>query len=135
FHRAAPIAALPATALHIVHWNAQNPLAKPEAVIAALRKFDADVLFLTDINWMTWVQLQNDPLNIGVPAAHQAPFTIVSRVPIVSIRPLVATRELIFVVLVELDTTERLGRPLKVYLVDMPSNPRLSRAEMMRTTR
>jgi hypothetical protein len=133
-HRAADVSSFPRNTLHIVHWNAQDPDADPQAVVAKLRQLNADVIFLTDINWMTWVALQKDPLQTGITPAYPFPLTLVSRVPILSVRPLVS-RDLVSITLVELDTTATLGRALTVYMVDMPSSPLLGRAGLMRRAR
>ena len=110
--------------------------ANPDAVLEQLRKLDGDVMFLTDINWNLWVPLaENDPLETGINPAHFGALALVSRLPIVSFRPLVASKDLIYIVHAEIDATELLGRTLTVYFVDLPSDPRIPRTELMRRAR
>lgn len=122
--------------LRLVHWNAQDVSAKPEAVLDRLRELDGDVMFLTDINWNLWVPLsENDPLQTGIKPAHFGALAVVSRLPIVSFRPLVASKDLIYIALAEIDGTDLIGRVLRVYFVDLPSDPMIPRADLMRRAR
>ncbi len=120
--------------LRIVHWNAQDPEETPEDVLNVLRRLDGDVMVLTDINWMSWVMLQKDPLETGITPRAFGSLTVVSRFPITSMRPLVAV-DLIYVIAVEIDTTPLFGRPITIYAVDMPSKPRIARSALMQRSR
>lgn len=62
------------------------------------------------------------------------PFVLVTRLPVLEARPLVANAGL-RVVVFRIDATATLGRVLTVFAVDMPSDPRRSRATVARAAR
>ncbi len=62
------------------------------------------------------------------------PFVLVTRLPILEARPLIGNAEL-RVAVFRLDATLTLGRILTLYAVDLPSDPRRSRAEVARELR
>jgi len=63
------------------------------------------------------------------------PLMMLTELPIISRRPLVATGDGVFVLLLEVDAIAALGRPVVIYAIDMPSDPQLPRAELARRVR
>jgi hypothetical protein len=120
--------------LRIVHWNCQDQRAKPDEVIDCLRALDGDVIFITDLNWMTWVALQDDPLGTGNPPLSFGSICMVSRLPILQFRPLVSSPSKIIAAQIELDALALVGRTIKVRLMDLPSDPRIGRTSLMHKT-
>ena len=70
---------------------------------------------------------------LGTPVVSW-PFVLVTRLPVLEARPLVANAGLRMSVF-RIDTTESLGRVLTVWAVDLPSDPGRSRASVARAAR
>jgi hypothetical protein len=116
-------------ALTIAHWNMTLGHIAPAGDFAPqLEHLDADVLALTSpSNEVRKMLIERAAASEGREHVLNAwPMLLHSRLPIVRVRVLVAT-DLMYVTLVELDATQRLGRPIVLYLVDLPSNPRRPR--------
>ena len=119
-----------ADSLRLVHWNACF-ISESEAVEAVNRilALDADVIILTDAGAPT--------LGVGVQrfgaAGYQIDspgrFTVLSRLPVVEARPLIASRSR-FVSRVQLLTPKG---DLSIEAVDLPSMPSLPRAITVRS--
>jgi hypothetical protein len=62
------------------------------------------------------------------------PFTLLTRLTVVEARPLVA-RDGTYIAMFRLDAGEQLGGTVTLYAVDLPSDPKLSRFAIARTTR
>jgi hypothetical protein len=63
------------------------------------------------------------------------PFMVFTRLPVLDDRRLTPTKEDINIALFRLDTTAQLGRPITIYAVDLPSDPKRNRGEIARTVR
>lgn len=133
--RRAPQIADAAKTLRIVHWN-MGPASWHEMApsIAAVMRMNGDVTIITDPGGTTsqgeikkWLAADTDPPVLGQLA-------LLTRLPITTIRPLIMTPDM-QVVLVQIDATEKLGRPLTMYMVDMPSDLKLGRMELARNVR
>jgi hypothetical protein len=62
------------------------------------------------------------------------PFMVFTRLPVLEARPLVASEDT-HIALFRLDATAELGRPITVYAVDLPSDPKRPRNEIARAAR
>lgn len=118
--------------VRIVHWNATQEGGTGDDYIDALIDAGGDITITTDAGTIpfrprTWLW------NGGSPASMR-PFAIATKLPILTMRSL-ANEDEIIVVLVEIDTTEMIGRPLVLYVVDMPSDLNLARADLARRAR
>jgi hypothetical protein len=123
--------------LRLVHWNVtmapsgQDLVRVADAVVA----LDGDITVLTSPAWVPWHPPLIEQLNRGKQPVRIGPLTVVSRLPIVKVRqPLVAV-DGAFIALVEIDASEKLGRPLVLYVVDMPSGPKVPRMALARKLR
>lgn len=116
----------------IMHWNWTHMT--PQHVdwhVDKFLQFSPDIAIMTD-----WQRLQRDSgqrarLERQWNVAGISSFTVISRWPILRMRPLV-TNDTTHVAMVEIDSTEELGRPLVIYLCDMPSEIDIGRMEHMR---
>jgi hypothetical protein len=64
------------------------------------------------------------------------PFMVITRLPILEFRPLVFNNDQeIYIALFRLDATAELGRPITIYTVDLPSDPKRNRGEVARAAR
>lgn len=118
--------------LRIVHWNATQDGGSDDQYIDALIAGDGDITITTDA-WAIPFRPRVYVWNEGTPPSMR-PFAVLTKLPILRLRYLVNEDEII-VVLLEVDATERIGRPLVMYLVDMPSDLTLARAELARQAR
>ncbi len=122
-------------ALKFVHWNAQPARwidVKPS--IGEVVKLDGDITVLSNPGNLLQQDEAQAWIQSGLRPLYEWPFALITRIPVRTMRPVVFV-EGIYVVLVELDTTERLGRPTVMYLVDLPSNPEIGRAAVAKRLR
>lgn len=121
-------------AVKIMHWTAQPAVSahlQPSADFIA--HIDADVTILTDPGGL----LQFEGAQEWLRDRHVFvtwPLAIVSRFPILSVRPVIAVDHM-RVSLVEIDTAEVFGRSLSLHLIDMPSEPKGARMAAARRVR
>ena len=121
--------------LRIVHWNpSMVEDANAHQLAKYLAELDADITLLTNAPRVprqkpvgAWLGPDALPL-----ALH--PFSIMSKLPVLEARRVVAAKQL-HAVLVRIDATEALGRELTILAVDLPSDPERSRMETARTMR
>lgn len=118
--------------LRIVHWNATPEGGEEDDYLDALIDAGGDITITTDAGSLPylpriWVW------NGGTPVAMR-PFAIMTKLPILQRRHLVHQDEIVVGLLV-VDTTKQLGRPLTIYIIDMPSDLKLSRAALARRAR
>jgi endonuclease/exonuclease/phosphatase family metal-dependent hydrolase len=122
--------------LHIVHWNCwPDEGESTEGFLDGVLSLDPDILILTDA-WIFpwWQQSREWAQRHNAHTRFMRPFSIISKTPIIRTQHIVMKDEII-VVLIELDTRERLGRTLTLYAVDMPSNLDLVRMDLAREAR
>lgn len=97
--------------------------------VAFVHEILSDVTILVE----AWALARSDALLESLPrdytVIHQNPFTVLTRLPVIEARPLVS-HEHSRIALLILDATEMLGRDLVIYAIDLPSNPRMSRANL-----
>lgn len=124
-----------AAGIRIVHWNATHVKGEePDAYRRAIMQAEGDLTILTDAGSIPWHPDINDWLGEDAFTHRSHPFTILSRIPILTMRVLIAKDE-ICALLLQIDTTASLGRPLLIYAVDMPSDLTLARAALARDVR
>lgn len=118
--------------LKLVHWNASHvQQGSPAEYARKIIELDADLTILTNPGRILWEQ----PLHDWLGSEENRPklagrFAVLTRLPIQELRMLVEA-EGISIVLLKIDAPP-LGRTLSLFLVDLPSDPRLPR---MRTAR
>lgn len=129
--------ALPARgepALRLVHSNitlsGQRAL---ERYVEALSALDADVIVMSDPVPPAYLSRLYEALGGSVEAVTVWPFVVVTKLPIVEARPLVASSD-VHVALIRLESV-RLGGPVTIYAIDLPSEPGQSRAAVARRAR
>lgn len=132
-----PTPTAPSGALTIAHWNTTvGERGREQAMLDAADALDADLLLLTTPPGTVRQALYDQGVATegGTGFLNLYPVCVRSRLPIMHTRVLVAT-DLIFITLLEIDATERVGRPVVIYLVDLPSKPGRSRMEIAREGR
>ena len=121
--------------LKLVHWNLGKARQEPEGPFAQrIVSLEGDVTILTHAirvprteTIRNWLGEDRRPVRLGR-------FVVLTRLPILQVRWL-AIDDDIYIALVEIDTSEELGRPIVVYIVDLPSGPRLPRTAIARRVR
>lgn len=122
-------------ALRLVHGSVQ---AGGRQVVSrfgeSMIEIDGDVTIINSVLPNRGVGRLRDQLQGLGTSAVAWPFVLITRLPILEARPLVANAEL-RVAVFRVDATSTLGRILTVYAVDLPSEPRRPRAEVARDLR
>lgn len=114
--------------VHVTNWNLSTRSSDGQQVLAADQLFDR----LGDINILlgSWrirrIEGLHEQLGDEWTYRHAAGFGLITSLPIVELRPLVAN-DGIRVALFHVDATARIGRRLVIYAVDLPSDPKLGR--------
>ncbi len=119
-----------AEGLRIVHWTCDRDELPDDLLLAV----DCDLAILTNPprarpHEGLLESLSPDSTNITI-----FPFTLISRLPILEARPLIWSDEL-HVALFELDATGVLGVSIRLFAIDLPSDPGMPRMEMARRLR
>jgi hypothetical protein len=134
-HRLLPRSSAGAGALRLVHGSVQ---AGGRQVVSrfgeSLIGLDGDVTIVNSALPGRGIKRLRDQLQDLGTSALAWPFVLVTHLPILEARPLVANAEL-RVAVFRLDATATLGRILTVYAIDLPSEPRRSRADVARDLR
>lgn len=127
--RAADTTAL--AGLEVMHWNMMQPdLSDPQPFRDAVLHDDADVLILTD----AWAVRSSQEVRRQIEGqgriiATHGPFTIITDRAIRTVHWRMA-RDQSYAIRLTLDADDILGRPLHILLIDLPSDPRIARAEL-----
>jgi hypothetical protein len=135
FLHGAADAKVDAKTLTVLHWNMAPPTNDHFFVgIDDVIQVNADITVITSPGgWRP-----EEPIKSWLgPNGHQlqtGQLLLLTRLPVIRHRLLVAN-EGIWIVLAEIDTTEQLGRPLVMYMVDLPSNPKVPRMNLARRAR
>jgi hypothetical protein len=133
--RGSPHIPADAKTLRISHWN-MGPATWHDIApsVAALMRLDGDIIVVTDPagstvreEVMQWLDTETPPPVVGQ-------LSLLTRLPITTVRPLIATPDM-QVVLVQIDAKATIGRLLTVYMVDMPSELELGRMALARKVR
>ncbi|MHC4989904.1 MAG: endonuclease/exonuclease/phosphatase family protein, partial [Planctomycetota bacterium] len=111
--------------LTIDHWNVTAKRAvDPSALVDAIIDDAPDVMILTNADIVVHRKLWRWAMNDGRTVQLQAPFTVITRLPLELLRPLVAVDD---IHTAELTVMTEGGEPLTFWLVDFPSDPGISR--------
>ncbi|MCI0629398.1 MAG: endonuclease/exonuclease/phosphatase family protein [Phycisphaerales bacterium] len=131
-----PISSATSNTIKVVHWNISHRPLQPniEQIVAQLVELDGDVTVITNPSSVPWQPAMIEKLGAGQQPISIGTFGLSSRFPILSTRALIAM-DGIWIVEVEIDASAKLGRSVIVYLVDLPSNPRIPRMEQARRIR
>lgn len=134
--RPAPDISAAPNAIKIVHWNAEPAIwldMQPSAL--EIIRLNGDITILTNPAGLLEFDVTREWIsNSGIQVVAAFPFAIATRVPIRSIRPLIHVDQMHLVV-VEFEVRGLPGDALTMYLIDMPSDPRLGRMSLMRRMR
>jgi hypothetical protein len=134
FRRAADVPS-DSSALKVVHWNvAPETWGDMEPSIDAFVALNADITVLTNPAEVLKHERTQPWLAEGREVISNWPFAVATRVPVRSMRVLIHVDGM-YVTMIEFDATERLGRSLVMYLVDLPSDPLVGRMAVMRRLR
>lgn len=124
----------PGSGLRIMHWTMSHlklPLNLHSRRIAQLA---GDITILSDAGALQWDQIIehiNDPSAQTIKLGR---FWIMSYVPILEARAIVKS-EGVEVSFIRFESTAKLGRSVTVYLIDLPSDPKMQRFEQAVKTR
>ncbi|HWB20567.1 MAG TPA: hypothetical protein VG711_09725 [Phycisphaerales bacterium] len=113
--------------LKLVHWNMSqsvNPV-PGDILNSRLLELDPDITIMTSPGGWGW-DPHLEPLNAGQRPVFIFPIVMLSKLPILQGRQLIADNG-VFVGIVQLDATQTLGRPITIYVVDFLSRPTASR--------
>jgi len=127
----------PGTSLRVAHWNMTLDTYSPlDLLLKSVADFNADVTVITSPPSEVRRELcrQADASEGRLHVYNAWPMFVLSRVPIVRVRVLVASDQRC-VTAIELNTETMFGRTIVMDLVDMPSNPRVPRMQMAREVR
>jgi hypothetical protein len=122
-------------ALTLLHSSVHpGPRQDRQDYVDKLIESGADVTILS--NSVGPLDVQRVELELGEPVQTVTvwPFMVLTRLPILEARPLVANDDT-RIALFRLDATAELGRPITVYAVDFPSDPKRPRNEIARAAR
>jgi hypothetical protein len=133
--RRAPTLADTGHTLRIVHWNMGPDTATdvPNCV-AAVNRLGGDITFISDPGSIQQQGLVKSQLSPDMDVPTLGTLAVFTKLPILAFRPLLASDGML-AAFVQIDTTATLGRPLTVYLIDMPSDLRKPRLELARKFR
>jgi endonuclease/exonuclease/phosphatase family metal-dependent hydrolase len=134
-HRFLRPAPEPAAGIRLVHWNLTHGLrADVDAMARRFIDLDPDVAVLTHAGRVPWTPEARRWLGETARPFHLGAFTIVSPFPILEARWIAAASQM-SIALARIDPGPDAGGPLVIYLVDLPSDPRIPRGEMARLAR
>ncbi len=122
----------PAAGITVVNWNIHPALGDGrEALAAALVELAGDVNIVSNDLGAT-AEPEVREWAKGLAWGRIYPFTVISRLPIIELRPLVVSRE-IRVALLVVETADVPG-PLSILMFDLPSDPRTPRMAIAKRT-
>jgi len=105
-----------------------------EDYVGRLIDAGADVTVLSNMWGQADVQRFGHLVSAPVQLVPAGPFMVITRLPILEARELVANKDTRIAVF-RLDAKSELGRPITVYAVDLPSDPKRNRSEIARAAR
>jgi len=114
--------------LRIVNLNAwHSPDEQTPQLIETIAQHRGAVTVLTTGYGVAWkkqiTKLTQGPVN----RVNVGPFTILTRLEIDSLQPFAMTRDGIRLALLSVHTAYHPDRPIRIYLIDLPSSPKISR--------
>ncbi|MCP3902340.1 MAG: hypothetical protein GY715_01785, partial [Planctomycetes bacterium] len=121
--------------LRLVHWSVSDAWGSPNRYAPSVVALDGELTILSNATLtpshpdvLGWLGPPHVPHKLG-------PFTVLTRLPIRQLRWLIASADDIAVGLLEIEPTVHLPRGLVIYMIDLPSRPRLGRAAIARRVR
>ena len=126
----------PPVGVSISHWNMTHgrTQAQRDDHIVQIHRILGDVTILAEAWSLGRSQALRDSLPEDYLVINRGQFTIVTRLPVIEARTLVA-HENFKAMLLMVDATETLEHDLVIYAVDLPSDPRTPRASLARAAR
>jgi endonuclease/exonuclease/phosphatase family metal-dependent hydrolase len=134
--RSAPNVDDRSSSVKLAHWNLTVRIDSPDAlqgVMDRLIDLDSDITVLAGPAYAAWQPPVIEALGQGQQPVSLGPLVVLSRMPILTVDQIGADQA--FVLVVKIDATAKLGRPIVLYAVDLPSNPYLSRMAMAQRVR
>lgn len=120
----------------LAHWNLTVRIESDQIlqqVIDRLVALDSDITVLTGPAYAAWQPAVIEALGHGQQPVSLGSLVVLSRMPIMTVDHIGADGS--FVMAVTIDATAKLGRPVVLYAVDLPSNPKLPRMATAKTVR
>jgi len=119
----------------IMHWNWTHSVPhNVEGHVDQILAVNPDIGVMTDWQRLTRRAEQRQRLEPTWHVTGVSSFTVLSRYPILRARPLVSN-DTTQIALVEIDASPALGRPIVLWLCDLPSELEIGRMEHMRELR
>jgi hypothetical protein len=119
----------PGGGLTLVQWTMSHDKTDRDAHARVIVDLNADITILTHGYGVRGTDRIQDWLGPDLHPYKYGHFTVLTRLPVRQLRSIAAAQN-IHLVQIEIDTTESLGRPLRLIAVDLPSNPLRSRMRM-----
>jgi hypothetical protein len=120
--------------LTLVQWTMSHDKSDREAHAQVIVDLDADITILTHGYGVRGTDTVLDWLGPEIKPYKYGHFTVLTRLPVRRLQPIASSND-IHLQGIEIDTTERLGQPLHIVAVDLPSNPMRSRMDIAHTAR
>ena len=120
--------------LSVLQWTMSHDKSERVKHAMYIIQEDADITILTHGYGVRGTKEIRDWLGPDVHPYKLGFFTVLTRLPVRQLRPIAASDD-IHARVIEIDTTEQLGRPLHIAAVDLPSSLNRSRWNVARTLR
>ena len=124
----------PPDGLSLVQWTMSHDKSDRNAHADVIVELDADITVLTHGYGVRGTEIVRDWLGPDIKPYKYGYFTVLTRLPVRRLQRIAASDD-IHLQGIEIDTTEQLGRPLRIIAVDLPSNPLRSRMDIAQTAR
>ena len=124
----------PGGGLSLVQWTMSHDKTDRDAHAQVIVDLDADITILTHGYGVRGTKRIQDWLGPDLHPYKYGHFTVLTRLPVRQLRSIAAAED-IHLVQIEIDTTESLGRPIRLIAVDLPSKPLRSRMDIAELSR
>jgi hypothetical protein len=151
-----------AGSVRLVHWNITQQPYRPyvDQLVNEMIALDGDITVLTNPGYAPWQPPVVEALGAGTPPVGMGSLSIISRFPVLQPEILFTAdayellhearpdssksadapqqtnlSTMISIVSVEIDTSAQIGQRLKMYMIDMPSDPRIPRMRLAQAIR
>lgn len=125
-HRFLHRASSPGSGLRVMHWTMSHQKLSLELHSHRIAQLAGDITILSDAGVMQWDQIVeqiNDPTARTIKLGR---FWIMTTIPILEARTVVKS-EGVEISFIRFDATVKLGRPITMYLIDLPSDTNVDR--------